>query len=110
MECIFDPIRSRRRRCVASRRLDSSWADRCTAWTKPEASPAEEAWIILCSERCFHPSPKRRALDGLARACAAVAVPVFAIGGITPGRAKAVARAGAGGVAGIGLFIPPKLG
>jgi thiamine-phosphate diphosphorylase len=46
-------------------------------------------------------------LDGLARACAAAPVPVLAIGGIVPERAEAVAKAGAGGIAGIGLFIPP---
>jgi thiamine-phosphate pyrophosphorylase len=46
-------------------------------------------------------------LDELARACAAAPVPVLAIGGIVPERAEVVARAGAGGIAGIGLFIPP---
>jgi thiamine-phosphate diphosphorylase len=46
-------------------------------------------------------------LDELTRACAAAAVPVLAIGGILPERAESVARAGAGGIAGIGLFIPP---
>ena len=48
------------------------------------------------------------ALDDLTDACrAAQGVPVLAIGGITVQRAAALARAGAAGVAGIGLFIPP---
>lgn len=47
-------------------------------------------------------------LDELSCACrAAAGIPVLAIGGITVGRAVEVARAGAAGVAGIGLFIPP---
>jgi thiamine-phosphate pyrophosphorylase len=46
-------------------------------------------------------------LDELSCACrAAAGIPVLAIGGITVGRAVEVARAGAAGVAGIGLFIP----
>jgi thiamine-phosphate pyrophosphorylase len=44
----------------------------------------------------------------LAEACrVAVGVPVLAIGGMTIERAPLVRRAGAAGVAGIGLFIPP---
>ena len=35
-------------------------------------------------------------------------VPVLAIGGVTVERTEAIARAGAAGVAGIGLFIPPR--
>lgn len=35
-------------------------------------------------------------------------VPVLAIGGVTVERAEAIARAGAAGVAGIGLFVPPR--
>jgi thiamine-phosphate diphosphorylase len=44
----------------------------------------------------------------LSAACeAAQGIPVLAIGGITVQRAAEVARAGAAGVAGIGLFVPP---
>ncbi len=52
-------------------------------------------------------------LDDLAAACrageqgAAGRVPVLAIGGMTAARAALAARAGASGVAAIGLFIPP---
>jgi thiamine-phosphate pyrophosphorylase len=42
--------------------------------------------------------------EALARVCGAVALPVIAIGGITPGRAGDVARAGAAGIAAIGMF------
>ncbi len=45
----------------------------------------------------------------LRRACAATSLPVLAIGGITVARAAEVARAGAAGVAAIGLFIDPWL-
>jgi thiamine-phosphate pyrophosphorylase len=47
--------------------------------------------------------------DELRAACrAAAGVPVLAIGGLTVDRAAEVARAGATGVGGIGLFIPPS--
>jgi thiamine-phosphate pyrophosphorylase len=42
--------------------------------------------------------------DALGRVCRAVALPVIAIGGIVPDRAGEVARAGAAGIAAIGLF------
>jgi thiamine-phosphate diphosphorylase len=46
-------------------------------------------------------------LEELSAACQ-VPVPVLAIGGITVERAADAARAGAVGVAGIGLFVPPR--
>ena len=47
-------------------------------------------------------------LQGLRRMCAAVPVPVLAVGGITRDRAAEVARTGAAGVAGIRLFSDPS--
>ena len=46
-------------------------------------------------------------MTGLAAAAALCPVPVLAIGGVTIERAEDLARAGAAGVAAIGLFIPP---
>jgi thiamine-phosphate pyrophosphorylase len=43
-------------------------------------------------------------IDALSRVCAAVRVPVLAIGGVTVDRVPDVVRAGAAGVAAIGLF------
>jgi thiamine monophosphate synthase len=43
-------------------------------------------------------------VEGLARICRTVSVPVLAIGGMNPDRLAAVASAGAAGVAAIGLF------
>jgi len=43
-------------------------------------------------------------LEGLRRGCAAVAIPVYALGGVTAGNAAACRAAGAAGVAGISLF------
>ena len=48
-------------------------------------------------------------VDRLAEACAAVALPVLAIGGITAGTIAAVAHAGAAGFAGIGLFSEARI-
>jgi thiamine-phosphate diphosphorylase len=45
-------------------------------------------------------------LAALREAVAATAVPVVAIGGITPERARACVAAGAAGVAAIGLYLP----
>ena len=47
-------------------------------------------------------------IDELRETCrAAVGIPVLAIGGMTVERAADAARAGASGIAGIGLFVPP---
>ena len=46
-------------------------------------------------------------IAGLAAMAGASRLPVVAIGGITDGNALAVRAAGARGVAGIGLFLPP---
>lgn len=47
-------------------------------------------------------------LEGLARACAAVEQPVFALGGIGPNQVEACLDGGAWGVAGIGAFGDPR--
>ncbi len=52
-------------------------------------------------------SQRRTTLDELSAASRVSAVPVLAIGGMTVERASAAARAGASGVAGVGLFISP---
>jgi thiamine-phosphate pyrophosphorylase len=46
-------------------------------------------------------------IDGLRAIVGAVSVPVLAIGGVTRERVEPLARAGAGGIAGIGLFGDP---
>lgn len=50
------------------------------------------------------PGARAVGADALAEVCAAVPIPVLAIGGITPERLGAVAAAGADGFAAIGLF------
>jgi thiamine-phosphate pyrophosphorylase len=57
------------------------------------------------SKAAGHPTAS---LDDLRSACrVARGVPILAIGGITAPRASEVARAGAAGIAGIGIFVPP---
>jgi len=43
-------------------------------------------------------------LEGLRRVCAAISLPVIAIGGVSPGRVREVTAAGAAGIAAISLF------
>ena len=47
-------------------------------------------------------------IESLREICSMVSLPVLAIGGITPGRAAEVARAGAAGVAAISFFAESK--
>jgi len=77
----------------------------------------EEAWAEAAAGACDYllfgtvfasqskpPGHPVAGLDALKAICAAVPIPVVAIGGMTAARARAVADAGAAGVAGIGLF------
>jgi thiamine-phosphate diphosphorylase len=57
------------------------------------------------------PGHRTAGLDGLAAAVRAAApVPVLAIGGVSADSAAALRRAGAAGLAGIGLFLPGEAG
>lgn len=63
------------------------------------------ALYTTVSKDAGHPTAS---LDELRSACrVASGVPILAIGGMTAPRASQVARAGAAGIAGIGLFVPP---
>ena len=78
-----------------------------------EASPARTSaldYLILgtmFSTPSKHPVHPLMTMTGLAGACAASDVPVLAIGGITLERAGEVVKAGAAGIAAIGMFLPP---
>ena len=61
----------------------------------------------------LYPTPSKAAAHPLASleelaAAVDVSIPVLAIGGITVARAADTARAGAAGIAAIGLFVPPE--
>ena len=63
------------------------------------------ALFQTASKDAGHPTAS---LDDLRSACrVASGVPILAIGGMTVPRASEVARAGAAGLAGIGIFVPP---
>ncbi len=55
-------------------------------------------------ETASKPGRPAAGLEALAGAVAATTIPVLALGGVTPERFAAVARTGAAGLAGIGLF------
>jgi thiamine-phosphate pyrophosphorylase len=54
------------------------------------------------------PAHPLTSLEELRQASSGGSLPVLAIGGITLERAEEVVRAGAAGIAAIGLFIPPQ--
>jgi thiamine-phosphate diphosphorylase len=72
-----------------------------------EAAAADADFVVMGT---IYPSRSKSALTapagltGLAEVCRAVRLPVLAIGGVTADRAAEVARAGASGIAAIGLF------
>jgi thiamine-phosphate diphosphorylase len=84
----------------------------CSVHSVREAETASGAADYLILGTLFETASKTGkypvlSLDELAEVTSTTKVPVLAIGGITVERAEAVGRAGAAGVAGIGLFIPP---
>ncbi len=81
----------------------------CAVRTPEEAARAAEAADYLVAGTVFPTTSKPGMHDflgvaGLTAIARAVAVPVLAIGGVTPAHMSALAEAGAGGMAGIGLF------
>lgn len=66
-------------------------------------------WVVAGTvfETASKPGRAIIGIAGLAAIAAASRLPVVAIGGITDGNAPAVRAAGAWGVAGIALFLPP---
>jgi len=61
-------------------------------------------------ETASKPGREAAGLDQLGRVSAATTLPVLAIGGVTPDRAFAIARAGAAGIAAIGVFADAPAG
>jgi thiamine-phosphate diphosphorylase len=61
-------------------------------------------------ETMSKPGREAAGLDELAKVSAATALPVLAVGGISPPRAAGVARAGAAGIAAIGMFADCPVG
>lgn len=54
-----------------------------------------------------HPSPRKHlGMEGLGRLAADCAIPVYALGGMTPEHLRQAQRAGAAGIAGISWFWP----
>jgi thiamine-phosphate pyrophosphorylase len=66
-------------------------------------------WMVgtIFPSRSKDPGAPVAGLDLIRRVAADTAVPVLAIGGLTPDRAAPCMQAGAGGVAAIGVFLPP---
>jgi thiamine-phosphate pyrophosphorylase len=91
----------------------AGWIVGRSVHTPEEAGGELDADYVLFGS-VFPPGskPDGAQVAGLSRLQEAVAArhgPVFAIGGITPARARQARAAGAAGVAGIGVFLPPGL-
>jgi thiamine-phosphate pyrophosphorylase len=80
----------------------------CHEIAEVEAAEREGADFVVFGP-VFDPLSKAehlpaRGIEGLRAACAAVRIPVFALGGITEARIELCVAAGAAGVAGISMF------
>lgn len=75
------------------------------ALARAEAAGVDAVFVSPVFPTASHPGRKPLGLEGLAQLCAACAVPVFALGGVTAENAESAMDAGAAGVAGIGLFL-----
>ena len=98
-------------RPAATFRTGSSWVGPCTTSRRRYGSSREVDWDYLALGTVFSSQSKPGVSPcgvGMLRAVArAVDVPVLAIGGVTVDRCVEVFRAGAAGVAAIGLFAEP---
>ena len=72
----------------------------------PSAAGADYALFGTMFETASKPGAAAQGLEALAAVTQASTMPVLVIGGMTPVRAEACARAGAQGVAAIGAFLP----
>jgi len=93
----------------SSRGSVSDWLIGRSVHTASEAAAAVETDYLIFGTvfptRSKPDAAPVAGLDGLRAACASTAVPVLAIGGITPGRVADCRRSGAAGVAAIGAFF-----
>lgn len=77
----------------------------CHSLEDVQVAVAEQVDLLLFSPVFAKGSAAPQGLDALQKACAAaLAIPVFALGGVTSGNASSCVAAGAAGVAGIRLF------
>jgi thiamine-phosphate pyrophosphorylase len=74
-----------------------------------DAETPVDYWMVgtIFPSRSKGPGARAAGLDLIRRVAADATVPVLAIGGIAPDRAASCLQAGAGGVAAIGVFLPP---
>lgn len=80
----------------------------CHTNSEAQAAQANGADYIFASPifpTRTHPEAKPIGLEGLRDICAAVSIPVYALGGLDPDREDACRMAGASGIAGIRMFF-----
>ena len=107
--CTCLAVRCRAPRSARSCPTAFSSAVPSTAPARRSTPSATVAATTLCLVRCSNRPSKPAGhavagLDALARVCASVRLPVLAIGGVTAARVPDIVRAGAAGIAAIGLF------